>query len=160
MVLHEIKKKIKKFILLSLWVLCLSPLFFSGHALAEEVLWEFDVPVHLSKMPQSAQSFKVIWTMFDYDAKEIGDGRTAREPIVNGTYHGTVPVDIFDSDLEDPSQAVSCVFSFVLSQDDFQYYHPFTPGKSWTYPKKGSTVVHMVMVENLQGDLKNSVWTA
>jgi len=135
-----------------LGLLCLSLFFVSGQARAEELLWKFEVPVHVKDIPQGVEHVVLHWYLYEQLHTKLAEDQVFFEFKANagGKFWKDVPIEIYYTDLPDPSKADNLLVFLEFSQDGMSAYEPNTAGKAWTKSKPGTKLVKIVTVVKLQ----------
>ena len=115
----------------------------SGSAYADEVLWEFNVPVNLKNMPGTVEYVVIEWEL----KSELFGSVLAEDSIFilmnansKGDFFHTETITIYESDVDDPTKPEFIIFTLRLSKDGVTAYMPNYPGEAWTKQKKGATL--------------------
>jgi len=153
--------KVKAFTL-GFMFLCFSTVFLSGPGHTDQVLWKVKVPVLLKGMSSDAEYVVIHWQLYKGLSQELAEDQLffPLEADAQGNFSDLFTIEIYESDLPDPTLADNIFISLELSQDGMIAYKPNTPGKDWTKQKPGTNLVKIVTVVNLQEDPQKGPWTA
>ena len=154
-----LKKTKAKIFVAGLIFMNLTLAIISGSAYADEVLWEFNVPIKLKNMPEVVEYVVIKWGLYQ-DGSVVG-GDSIFIPMDAANSKGDFPpetITIYESDVDDSAKPEYAIFSLKLSKDGSEAYSPNTNGKNWTKNKSGSTLKEHVMVINLQTKPEKGPW--
>ena len=116
----------------------------SNPAIADKVLWEFNVPVNLENMPDAVEYVVIEWGLY----VDILDSPLAQDSIFiplmgknsEGNFFTEEKITIYESDVDDPTEPEFIIFALRLSKDGVTAFTPNASGEAWTKQKKGATL--------------------